>query len=117
VDTTSLAQSPAPITPEDLERLLTAARAALRLLNDLDEHLPIDAPRLGNEGRIRKQLREAVRRCSYETRPCTACDGGRNHAPTRHSMERPRTIDCPECSGSGQVRVYSYGPPKKARRG
>ncbi len=101
------------ITTQDHERLLTAARDALALLDRMDTHLPIDAPRVGGESKVRKTLREAVRRCSYETRPCTACDGGRTHAPTRHPMERPRTIGCPECSGSGEVRVYSYG---RARR-
>lgn len=102
-------------TPEDVGSLLAAARAALRYLDDLDRHAPIDAPRLGNEGCIRRQLREAVRRCSFEMRACEACDGGTTHAPTRHPMERPRLVSCGECGGTGERKVFSY-PRPKARR-
>ena len=107
---------PPTVGTEDIERLLTAAREALSLLDRMDAHLPIDAPRVGGEAKVRKALREAVHRCSYELRPCEACDDGTTHAPVRHQMERPRTIVCGECSGTGQTRVFTYMKPK-ARRG
>jgi hypothetical protein len=104
------------ITPQDHERLLTAARDALALLDRMDAHAP-EGLSFGGEGKVRRRLREAVRRCSFEIRPCAACDEGATQAPTRHPMEVPRIVSCSECGGSGRVRVYSYGPPKKARRG
>ncbi len=111
----SLSLPSGAITPEDQARLLDAARAALRYLDDLDKHAP-EGFSMGNEGRVRKQLREAVRRCSFEMRRCEFCDDGTTYAPTTHPMQRPRTIACPECKGTGERKVYSYGPPK-ARRG
>ena len=111
----SLAPPSGAITPEDASALLDAARAALRYLDDLDKHAP-EGFCMGNEGSVRKQLREAVRRCSFEIRPCAACDDGVTHAPTLHPMERPRTITCPECSGTGERKVFAY-PKPKARRG
>ena len=65
MDTPSVAQSPAPDTPteqeEAHEELLAAATAALRYLDDADAHLP-EGYSLGNEARVRKQLRRAIRR-------------------------------------------------------
>jgi len=114
VDNPSVAQSPALSIPEDHAKLLEAARAALRYLDDLDRHAP-EGFCMGGEGRVRKQLREAVRRCSFEMRPCDACDGGVTHAPVSHPMERPRMVPCLECGGSGERKVYSYGRPKRGK--
>lgn len=63
MDTGRIAQSPAPITPigeRDHERLLDAAREALRLLDDMDQHMP-DGLTFGNEPTVRRQLRDALR--------------------------------------------------------
>jgi hypothetical protein len=115
VDRASLPPSPITgTTPEDVGSLLDAARAALKYLDDLDRHAP-EGYGLGGEGRIRRQLREAVRRCSFEMRPCEACDGGMTHAPIRHPMERPRLVSCGECGGTGRRKVFAY-PKPKARR-
>ena len=62
----SLARSPRTVTTEHEEahdELLEAAKAALRHLNDLDRHAP-EGYCLGNEGRVRKQLRQAIRLAS-----------------------------------------------------
>ena len=113
----SLAPPSGAIIPEDLQRLLTAARAALRLLSDLDKHLPQDAPRLGNEGRVRRQLREAIRLASFEVRRCDDFDGGGEVPdPDAAPMQRPALVTCPSCGGDGGVRVFVYERPK-ARRG
>ena len=111
----SLAPASSPgIAPDDVAALLGAARSALDLLDRIDKHAP-EGFCMGGEGRVRKQLREAVRRCSFEIRPCSACDGGVTHAPTRHPMARPRTITCPECSGTGERKVFAYPKPKAGR--
>ena len=115
MDRASVSPPTVTATPEDHEHLLSAAREALRLLDAQDAHLPIDAPRVGGEGHVRKQLREAVRRCSFEVRACEACDDGTTYAPTRHPMERPRLVSCPECGGSGERRVFAYERPKARR--
>ncbi len=62
MDTPSVAQSPAPITPdpEDHERLLEAARSALRLLDAMDQHAP-EGLAFGGEHRVRRELRKAIR--------------------------------------------------------
>ncbi len=60
----SLARSPRTFTTEQEEahdELLEAAKAALRYLDDLDRHAPEGYCR-GNEGRVRAQLRKAIRR-------------------------------------------------------
>ena len=101
-----------PVAAEDLERLLDAARAALKYLDDLDKHAP-ESMASGGEGRM---LREAVRRCSFEIRDCPDCDGGIILGPTAHPMERPEPTPCPACGGHGTVRVFAY-PRPKARRG
>lgn len=115
VDNPSVAQSPAPITLDDLERLVSAAREALALLDRIDQHAP-EGLAFGGESKVRRKLREAVRRCSFEVRPCEFCDGGMTHATPRHPQERPRLIPCPECRGSGKRRVFTYGLPKGLRR-
>lgn len=108
---------PPAVGTEELEKLLEAARAALKYLDDLDRHGPADLPRLGGEGRIRRRLRDAIRLCSFEVRPCAACGGGGTvPGPTDHPMERPELAACPECGGSGVARVFSY-PRPKTRRG
>ncbi len=114
MSTESVASPPITATPADHERLLDAARAALALLDRMDTHLP-EGYSLGGEGKVRRMLREAVRSCSYEVRECEFCDGGTTHAPTTHPMERPRTVACGECGGSGERRVYSYGKPRRRR--
>jgi hypothetical protein len=58
----SLAQDTAPRhppDPEDHERLLEAAVAALRLLDRMDEHMPADLA-FGGEAKVRRQLRRAL---------------------------------------------------------
>jgi hypothetical protein len=62
VDTERIAQSPAPITPdpEEHERLLEAARSALRLLDAMDQHAP-EGLTFGDEHRVRCELRKAIR--------------------------------------------------------
>ncbi len=115
--TDSLASAPPPgITPEDAAALLEAARSALDLLDRMDAHAP-EGLAFGGEGKVRRRLRDAVRRCSVEIRPCVACDGGVTHAPVGHPMEAPRLVSCPECGGSGRVRAYTYGRPRRAARG
>jgi hypothetical protein len=63
VTTESLAQhrleTEAP-TPEDHARLLEAAKAALRYLDDLDAHAP-EGFHFGGEAKVRRQLRRAIR--------------------------------------------------------
>jgi hypothetical protein len=46
--------------PEDHARLLEAAKAALRYLDDLDAHAP-EGFHFGGEAKIRRQLRQAIR--------------------------------------------------------
>jgi len=60
-----IAQSPAhrhpPDTaPEDVERLLDAARAALAWFYRFDEHAP-EGLAFGGEAKVRRQLRQAIR--------------------------------------------------------
>jgi hypothetical protein len=47
------------------DRLLEAAEAALRLLDRIDQHAP-EGLAFGGEGRVRKQLRTAIRRSRLE---------------------------------------------------
>ena len=105
---------PPPVAAEDLERLLDAARAALKYLDDLDKHAP-EGMAFGGEGRVRRMLREAVRRCSFEIRDCPDCEGGTLPGPTAHPTERPTPAPCPSCGGSGRVGVFSYGGPRSRR--
>jgi hypothetical protein len=49
--------------PEDHALLLEAAKSALKWLEDFDEHAPDDWV-FGGEGRVRRQLRQAIRRCA-----------------------------------------------------
>lgn len=105
---------PPPVAAEDLERLLDAARAALKYSDDLDKHAP-EGTALGGEGRVHWMLREAVRRCSFEIRDCPECDGGIIPGPTAHPMERPIPECCSSCGGSGRVSVFSYGRPRGRR--
>jgi hypothetical protein len=105
--------APPGITPQDHERLLEAAREALALLDRIDRHAP-DGLTFGGEGRVRRVLRDAIRACSFELRPCAACGGPTTHATPRHPPERPRLVPCGECSGSGRVRVFTY-PTKRTR--
>lgn len=104
--------APPGITPQDHERLLEAAHEALALLDRIDRHAP-DGLTFGSEGRVRRVLRDAIHACSFEVRPCAACDDGTTHATPRHPQERPRLVSCGECGGSGRVRVYSYGRPRR----
>jgi hypothetical protein len=63
VDTESVARSPRTGTspdPEDHERLLAAATAALRLLDRMDAHAP-EGLSFGGESKVRRQLRQAIR--------------------------------------------------------
>lgn len=102
------------ITPQEHERLLDAAREALALLDRIDRHAP-EGLAFGGEGRVRRILRDAIRQASFEVRDCPSCEGGTTLAPVRHPMERPRIVNCEECSGTGQTRVFAY-PKPKARR-
>ena len=47
------------------EQLLQAAQDALRLLDRIDQHAPSDM-HFGGEGRVRRQLRGAIRRARVE---------------------------------------------------
>ncbi len=47
------------------DRLLEAAQAALKLLDRIDQHAP-EGLAFGGEGRVRKQLRTAIRRARVE---------------------------------------------------
>ncbi len=105
---------PPPVAAEDLERLLDAARAALKYLDDLDKHGP-EGMSFGGEGRVRRMLREAVRRCSFEFRDCPDCDGGIVPGPTAHPMERPTPGSCTSCEGSGRMKVFCYGRSRDRR--
>ena len=62
----SLARKSAPITPvdpEDHALLLAAADAALGWLDAFDRHAPKGFA-FGGEQRVRRQLRQAIRRCA-----------------------------------------------------
>ncbi len=64
MSTESLARPPRPVTTEQQEahdELLEAAKAALTLLDALDQHAP-DGWHLGGEAEVRGQLRRAIRR-------------------------------------------------------
>ena len=63
MSTESLAQDPAPLTPdpEDHAVLLEAAKAALRWFEAFDEHAS-EGLAFGGEARVRKQLRRAIKR-------------------------------------------------------
>jgi hypothetical protein len=68
VDTKRIAQNPAPITPTDLEPedhavLLEAAKSALRWFDAFDQHAPSGLG-FGGEVKVRRQLRQAIRRVS-----------------------------------------------------
>ena len=61
---------------------LMGARPMARLIQEkvkqpLAEELLFGKLAHGGEAKVRRMLREAVRRCSFEMRPCPACDGGR----------------------------------------
>lgn len=113
--TKSSVSPPTPgITPQDHARLPDAAREALAWFERFDRHAPSDMY-FGGESKVRKALREAVRRCSYELRHCEACDDGTTYASVSHPMERPRVVPYGECSGSGRVRVFTY-PTNRTRR-
>lgn len=60
VDGATLAGDPFAAAGNPQAQLLDAAQAALRLLDRMDEHMPSDM-RFGGEGRVRKQLRAAIR--------------------------------------------------------
>ena len=47
------------------DRLLEAAQAALKLLDRIDQHAP-EGLAFGGEGKVRKQLREAIKRSRLE---------------------------------------------------
>ena len=63
MSTESLAQDPAPLTPdpEAHDELLAAARAALAWFERFDEHAP-EGLAFGGEAMVRRQLRKAIRR-------------------------------------------------------
>lgn len=57
----SLAREPDPGSPEpeDHARLLEATRAALKWLDDFEQHAP-DSCHFGGEEKLRRQLRSAI---------------------------------------------------------
>ncbi|CAA9457756.1 MAG: hypothetical protein AVDCRST_MAG02-1726 [uncultured Rubrobacteraceae bacterium] len=115
MDRTSL---PPPTTTEQeaaKAALLDAARDALEWLRRFQRHAPAEA-RFGGEEGLTRRLSSAVRMCSFEVRDCPECDDGLAYAPTEHPMERPRSVPCPSCGGTGRTRVFAYARPK-ARRG
>ena len=59
MDRVSLPPPPA-IDTEDVERLLSAAREALALLDRIDRHAP-EGLTFGGEHRVRRELRKAIR--------------------------------------------------------
>jgi len=61
VDRTTLAGDPFAATGNPRTELLEAAEAALGLLDRIDAHAPSDM-HFGGEGRVRRQLRGAIRR-------------------------------------------------------
>ena len=65
VDRATLAGDPFAATGNPRTELLEAAEAALRLLDRIDQHAP-EGLAFGGEGRVRKQLRTAIRRARVE---------------------------------------------------
>jgi len=111
VDPRSLAHDRAPSTEHEAANaaLLDAAKEALDWLRRFQRHAPQEA-RFGGEEGLTRRLSAAVRMCSFEVRACANCDADTISGPTAHPMERP--TPCPECEGSGRVKVFSYGTPK-----
>lgn len=119
MDPRSLAHDRAPSTEHEAAHaaLLDAAKDALDWLRRFQRHAPQEA-RFGGEEKLTKKLSAAVNTWSFEIRPCANCDAGTIPGPTAHPTEkRPTPYSCPECGGSGRVKVFSYGTPKSNGRG
>ncbi len=118
MDPRSLAHDRAPSTEHEAAHaaLLDAAKDVLDWLRRFQKHAPQEA-RFGGEERLTRKLSAAVRACSFEIRPCANCAAGTIPRPTAHPAERLTPAPCPECGGSGRVKVFSYGTPKSNGRG
>ena len=66
------------------DRLLEAAQAALKLLDRIDQHAP-EGLAFGGEGRVRKQLRTAIRRARVEAED-------REWADEAEALDEERTL-------------------------